>query len=50
MPKLKIVLIGGGSYGWTPTLVRDLVVTPELEGSTIVLDDIQTESFKLVGP
>ncbi len=50
MPRLKIVLIGGGSYAWTPTLVRDLVVTPELEGSTIVLEDINPKPFKLIGP
>jgi alpha-galactosidase len=50
VPKLKIVIIGGGSYGWTPTIVRDLVVTPELEGSTIVLEDINPEPLKLTGP
>jgi alpha-galactosidase len=50
VPKLKIVLIGGGSYGWTPTIVRDLVLTPELEGSTIVLEDIAPETLKLTAP
>ena len=50
MPKVKIAIIGGGSYGWTFTIVRDLVVTPELEGSTIVLEDIDADAFKITGP
>lgn len=36
----KIVIIGGGSYGWTPTLVRDTLVTlgPEAEGQIWLVD------------
>jgi alpha-galactosidase len=37
---MKITVIGGGSYCWTPTLFRDFVCTPGLEGSEIVLEDI----------
>jgi len=37
---MKITIIGGGSYCWTPILVRDLACTPGLEGSEIVLEDI----------
>lgn len=37
---MKITVIGGGSYCWTPTLFRDIVCTPGLEGSEIVLLDI----------
>ncbi len=37
---MKITVIGGGSYCWTPTLFRDLICTPGLEGSEIVLEDI----------
>ena len=37
---MKIAIVGGGSYCWTPTLFRDIIFTPGLEGSEIVLDDI----------
>ena len=36
----KIVIIGGGSYTWGPTLMRDIFATPELAGSTLILHDI----------
>lgn len=44
--KLKITIIGGGSYAWTPTIFRDLVVTEELEGSTICLEDIDPAALR----
>jgi len=47
MAKVKITIVGGGSYAWTPTIVRDIVVTRELEGSTICLHDIDPEALKL---
>lgn len=47
MPNPRIVLIGGGSYAWTPTIVRDIVVTQDLEGSTIVLHDIDESHVAL---
>jgi alpha-galactosidase len=47
MKSLRIVIIGGGSYNWTPGLVRDLVVRPEVQNSTIVLQDIDSESLEL---
>lgn len=34
---MKIVIIGGGSYCWTPVLFRDLIFTPGLEGSEVLL-------------
>ncbi|MEI6166369.1 MAG: hypothetical protein WCS52_04175 [bacterium] len=37
---MKITIIGGGSYCWTPTFFRDLVCTEGLEGSEICLEDI----------
>jgi len=40
MPAKKIVIVGGGSYAWTPVLVKDIALTGELAGSTIVLNDI----------
>ena len=37
---MKITIIGCGSYCWTPTLFRDIVCTDGLDGSEIVLEDI----------
>jgi len=45
---LKLVLIGGGSFSWGPTFLRDIFTTPELSGSTIVLEDINPANLDLV--
>ena len=39
----KIAFIGAGSYGFTRTLVRDLLTFPLLQGSTLALMDIDAE-------
>jgi alpha-galactosidase len=44
MPATKIVFIGGGSFHWGPDIIRDLIVTPELSGSTLVLHDLNHEA------
>jgi alpha-galactosidase len=44
----KITIIGGGSYSWGPTFIKDILITPELAGSTIVLHDIDAERLDLV--
>ena len=44
----KIVIIGGGSYSWGPTFMRDILGTLELVGSTIVLQDIAQDRVDLV--
>ena len=44
----KIVVIGGGSYTWGPTFMRDIFTTPELKGSTVVLQDIAQDRVDLV--
>jgi alpha-galactosidase len=44
----KITILGGGSYTWGPTFLRDIFATPELRGSTIVLEDIQQDRVDLV--
>jgi alpha-galactosidase len=44
----KIVIIGGGSFTWGPTFLRDLFAVPELRASTIVLQDIVQERVNLV--
>lgn len=36
----KVVLIGGGSYAWTPTFATDLFLREGLKGSELVLVDI----------
>jgi alpha-galactosidase/6-phospho-beta-glucosidase family protein len=35
----KIVMVGGGSYNWGPSLLSDLVQAPEMDGSEVVLLD-----------
>ncbi|MGD0882171.1 MAG: hypothetical protein ABSB09_11450 [Acidimicrobiales bacterium] len=37
---MQITIIGGGSYQWTPELLADLLGTPSLRGSHVVLEDI----------
>jgi alpha-galactosidase len=44
--KAKIVMVGGGSYGWSPCLLSDLIQTPELEGCDVVLLDINLTAAK----
>lgn len=44
----KIAILGGGSYTWGPTFLRDIFVTPELAGSTLVLHDIVQDRLDLV--
>lgn len=44
----KVTIIGGGSYTWGPTFLRDIFGTPELAGSTIVLHDIAQDRVDLV--
>ncbi len=46
--KTKIVMVGGGSYNWSPRLLCDLVQTPELENSEVVLLDINLTAAKEV--
>ncbi len=48
MKNPKIVIIGGGSYSWGPQFIRDIAITPELSGSSIVLHDINPEPLDLV--
>jgi len=35
----RIVIVGGGSSGWSPKLLTDLMLTPSLSDSTYVLHD-----------
>lgn len=44
----KITIVGGGSYTWSPTFLRDIFTTPELKGSTMVLHDILQDRMDLI--
>jgi alpha-galactosidase len=48
VPKLKIVIVGGGSYQWTPILGRDLMLHEHLRGSTLMLYDIDPEPLPAI--
>src|SRR5579883_1598017 len=47
MSRLKIVMVGGGSVLWTPTLVRDLLLTPPLHDAEFVLYDLNKDASDL---
>ncbi|HWS48344.1 MAG TPA: hypothetical protein VN636_20940 [Acidimicrobiia bacterium] len=42
----RIVLIGGGSYQWTPKLLVDIANTPSLAEAELVLEDIDPEPLE----
>ena len=44
---MKIVIIGGGSVLWTPRLGCDFLMEPALDGSELVLNDIDREAARL---
>jgi len=46
--RFKFVLIGGGSLRWTPPLATDLFLTESLDGSELVLVDIDAEAAELM--
>ncbi len=46
--KRKIVIVGGGSYAWTPNLVKDMMLTPGIADSEFVLYDIDKPAAMLV--
>lgn len=41
----KVVIIGGGSYKWSPGLVRDMAVNPALKGTELWLVDINEKAL-----
>lgn len=44
----KVVMIGGGSYNWTPTLAGDLFSRESLRGSELVLVDINRAAAEVM--
>ena len=47
---MKIVIVGGGSFQWVPTLTTDLALTPSLHGAGIVLQDIDAARLARTRP
>jgi alpha-galactosidase len=47
---MKIVIIGGGSFQWVPTLTTDLALTPSLHGAELVLQDIDAARLARTAP
>ena len=47
MANLKITLVGGGSYSWTPGMLRNLLGSKRLNGSHVVLHDLNPEPLAL---
>lgn len=45
MTSTTICIVGGGSYNWSPIILRDLAAIPEL-GGKIVLHDINEEALE----
>lgn len=48
--QMKIVLVGGGSLTWTPELVTDLALTPEVHGAELILQDVDAQSLERMLP
>jgi len=46
---MKITLLGGGSYAWTPKIMGDFATSPLLADDEVVLYDIAPEPLELVG-
>jgi alpha-galactosidase len=45
MAKTRICIVGGGSYNWTPIILRDIAATRDLSG-TIVLHDLEPDALE----
>ena len=48
MSNLKITLVGGGSFGWTPRLFGNILQTDFLNGSEVMLFDLNEEALGLL--
>ena len=43
----KVTLVGGGGFIWTPQLVKDMLLTPSLQGTTYCLYDLNKQNSDL---
>jgi alpha-galactosidase len=50
MGRVKIVIVGGGSYQWVPTLTTDLALTRSVHGAEVVLQDIDPGRLTCTAP
>jgi alpha-galactosidase/6-phospho-beta-glucosidase family protein len=48
MANLKITIIGGGSYSWTPGILSNIAGGSFLDGCTVMLHDINPEALSLL--
>ena len=48
MSNLKIILVGGGSFGWTPRLFGNILQKEFLNGSEVMLYDFNEEALVLL--
>ena len=46
---MRVTIIGGGSYQWSPKLVTDLLGVPALAGMELVLEDIDAAALEDLG-
>ena len=47
MGKVIIVLIGGGSYSWGPAVIGNILNNTYLNGSQVVLHDLDEEALEM---
>ena len=47
---MKITLVGGGSYAWTPKIMGDFVSSPHLADDEVVLYDINPRPLEVMEP
>lgn len=45
----RIVIVGGGSRQWGPKLTTDILTTPSLTDSTVVLHDVDESAVQFIG-
>ena len=48
MARTRGCIVGGGSYNWTPTLLRDIAAMPDIAG-TVVLHDVDPVAVEEIG-
>jgi len=46
---MRVTIVGGGSYQWSPKLVTDLLALPALAGMELVLEDVDAGSLEDMG-